>query len=357
LGAGLERATPYLEAFGVWLGEKIPVAIETTKAFFEENGPAITAFFEQVWVFAEPVLAFLEDKFGNALPERLAIFKTVWEENITPIWWALQAGWETVAPALAELADYFGVGLPEAGMTATDMFETYFQPGLKMVTDFLVDPVIPALADLVVWLSENIPVAVEAVEEWFNTKLVPAFETAKNFLLEQMVPRFEELYDWLFVKVPSGVAETVDRFNDRFSEVQAAVQPARDFLFGFFDRVKDFAGWLSSTVFSFNIDLPSLPEWALPGSPLRLHTAWANFDDFLQSAVFEPDMRFAGDFMPPDERAVARVGNSVSFGVVDGGGLVPLAAGGGVHHHHYSIVIEDQRTGMAMLEYFRSLRR
>jgi len=51
------------------------------------------------------------------------------------------------------------------------------------------------------------------------------------------------------------------------------------------------------------------------------------------------------------------VGNSVSFGVVDGGGLVPLAAGGGVHHHHYSIVIEDQRTGMAMLEYFRSLRR
>ena len=38
-----------------------------------------------------------------------------------------------------------------------------------------------------------------------------------------------------------------------------------------------FWDWLSTHVFSFKINLPKLPDWATPGSPLPIHVAWKNF--------------------------------------------------------------------------------
>jgi hypothetical protein len=70
---------------------------------------------------------------------------------------------------------------------------------------------------------------------------------------------------------------------------------------------------LSGAVFSFKVNLPTLPAWATPGSPIPLHTAWKDFERFLDSAEFEPNMNFGNGLTPS-------VAGAVGGGMASGNG-------------------------------------
>lgn len=61
--------------------------------------------------------------------------------------------------------------------------------------------------------------------------------------------------------------------------IDKAVGPVKELWEKFIEAVKDFFDWISSHTFTFNINIPDLPDWAVPGSPLPIHTAWKKFSE------------------------------------------------------------------------------
>jgi hypothetical protein len=66
------------------------------------------------------------------------------------------------------------------------------------------------------------------------------------------------------------------------------VQPIYDLWQNFVNAVKGFWNWISNKVFKLDIHLPDLPAWAIPGSPLPIHTAWRNFAREMDSLTIRP---------------------------------------------------------------------
>ena len=58
----------------------------------------------------------------------------------------------------------------------------------------------------------------------------------------------------------------------------------------FTDAIKGFWDWISGKTFKFNISIPDLPDWAVPDSPIPLHTAWKNFAADMQNMTISPDI-------------------------------------------------------------------
>lgn len=81
----------------------------------------------------------------------------------------------------------------------------------------------------------------------------------------------------------------------------------------FWGSVKHWWDWLSGKVFNFKINLPSLPDWATPGSPLPIHTAWKDFAGDMGSIVSDLGVRAGGAMsaapMPSMATAGALAGN------------------------------------------------
>lgn len=65
---------------------------------------------------------------------------------------------------------------------------------------------------------------------------------------------------------------------------------ARDIIQFLFDTLVSFWQWLQDHILDLTIQMPEIPDWAIPGSPIPLHTAWKNFHDFLGSARFVPNL-------------------------------------------------------------------
>ena len=74
------------------------------------------------------------------------------------------------------------------------------------------------------------------------------------------------------------------------SGLETNVQTALGIWEKFVNAVTSFWDWISNKVFSFDITLPDLPDWALPGSPLPIHTAWKNFGQDMSRMVIEPEI-------------------------------------------------------------------
>ena len=82
--------------------------------------------------------------------------------------------------------------------------------------------------------------------------------------------------------------------------------------------MQGFWDWIKGKVFDFQINLPDLPAWALPGSPLPIHTAWKAFG----AEMDRIGGQLAGGF-------------DVGLGAVGATGAAamrPVATGGGTHN-------------------------
>lgn len=76
----------------------------------------------------------------------------------------------------------------------------------------------------------------------------------------------------------------------QLGNIASAIQPVVDLWNGFVDAVKEFWNWIRTHTFNFKINLPSLPDWATPGSPLPIHTAWKDFARWANNMKIQPDV-------------------------------------------------------------------
>ena len=64
------------------------------------------------------------------------------------------------------------------------------------------------------------------------------------------------------------------------------IRPAKEEWRDFTGAVKGFDSWLRGRTLKLDVRIGEIPEWAIPGSPLPIHTAWVNFAEAMQHLYF-----------------------------------------------------------------------
>jgi hypothetical protein len=146
------------------------------------------------------------------------------------------------------------------------------------------------------------------VGRWINDNLVPWIEFFRekwqeNFELAQSILEtvwaailivLQPLRTWLAETIPGVVAALKTVWESNILPMSGPINAVRDAVQLFFDAIKSLWDWLKNKVFSFKISIPNLPSWAVPGSPLPIHTAWADFAQEMNHIKIMPEFNLPG---------------------------------------------------------------
>lgn len=119
--------------------------------------------------------------------------------------------------------------------------------------------------------------------------------------LESVRAVWSDIFTNLHTIVSTQIQAAADAFQAGMDAIQAAGHEVGSYINALLDSFKSFYDWLSSHVFSFNIQIPDLPEWAIPGSPTPFEIGLRGIDKALQAVT--PNAReFASsiNLLPPD---------------------------------------------------------
>jgi phage-related protein len=359
-----------------WLSVNVPKALETLRAFWVDTvWPAIQAVVQTAWAVIQVIFNAIKDFISGTLIPALASLYGKWVDEVWPaISNALSVAWSKILPVLQAVWDWLMLNVPRALENLRAVWVDTVWPAIQRaveiawpiiedifvaVKNFIIDELIPRAEDLYATWVDTVWPAIQTIIETFWGVVQVIFTEVKDFIVNELIPRAEDLYhtwvedvwpaiqtaietvwgivrpiwetihEWLETKLPQALETTKAGFNTAMSAIQTAVQTAKGIWDTFTKAIHDFADWINNHIFKFHIDLPKLPDWMIPGSPLPIHKAWMDFARDMDSLTIRP--RLEGDL----REGVARydngppgLGNSVIiygltlYGVRDARGLL-----------------------------------
>jgi len=235
-------ARPYLEQLWQWLQVNVPLALETLRAYWVDIAwPAIQNAIQIVWPIIQAIfqayVTYITDFFIPAV-------KQLYEFWVNTAWPAIKSAIEFVWPVVKYI--------------------------LEAMWHSLTTIILPAIQTL--------------YEYWVNVAW-PAIKQALDDAWAVMQPLLEEARVWLEENIPVALASLQSSWSTIWATLSGMVDPALSAIDSIYTAVRNFWEFISSHVFDFQINIPDLPDWAIPGSPLPIHTAWEDFNNYMGSAA------------------------------------------------------------------------
>lgn len=333
---------PVIAAFLLVIG-----AVALVRQAWEENWGGIQEKTAVAWEWIKGIFAQLQDWVINILipvvqdlyerwvnewwPAISQALSDAWNNVIQP---ALQALWtfvtEVLIPKIQELwTGWTTIWWPAISRALSEAWENVIKPALDALWKFITETLVPTIKELYEkWVNEWWPQISTALQNawtiieeiwtevgrWINDNIVPWIEFLHQKWVEEIWPAI--------IKIIEDLQPVFERV---MTAVQNAVQPVKDLWDNLVDAVVNFWDWITSHDFSFNISIPDLPDWAVPGSPLPIHTAWKNFNDEMNRMEIKPRMTLPDVVNPSMVGAgVAAAGGGASYSSQT---TVQLAAG------------------------------
>lgn len=225
---------PVLQTVWDWLSVNVPAALETLRAFWVDTAwPAIQGVIERVWPVIEGIFAAIRDfVVGTLIPT----IQNLYQKWTTEWWPTIQTVLENVWTIIKGIFEELGR-----------------------------------------WVNDNIVPWIEFLRQKWVDEVWPAIQSAVETMWSIVQPIWESIRAWAAETIPPILDKLKGVFDRVMGGIRDAIQPIKDVWDGFVSAVQGFWEWISNKVFDFKISLPDLPDWAIPGSPLPIHTAWANF--------------------------------------------------------------------------------
>lgn len=336
--AGIVAAlAPVILAVGLVIGiiALLRNAWENDWGGIQEKTAVVGAFLQDVfdqianWVTTVliPVIKKLWDYWVNvAWPAISKALESAWKNVILPL---LTALWDfiinTVIPIVQKLWNYWvNVAWPAISTALSDAWNNVILPLLTALWDFITNTVIPivtALWDYWVnvawpaistalenawtiilavfeelgrWINDNIVPWIEYLHKKWVEEIWPAIQKAVEDVWKIIQPIWEKFREYIEDKLPPALEGLQSVFESVMTAIDKAISPVHDMWKNFVDAVVSFWDWITSHKFEFNIGIPDLPDWAVPGSPLPIHTAWKNFALDMKNTPIEPRVDLSG---------------------------------------------------------------
>jgi len=273
---------------GVFLGVVAVVALlrTTWENDFLGIRTALTEFWENT---AKPVLGALWEWLKVKVPEGLEALRTFWVDTAWP---AIQGAIETVWPIIEGIFQSISSFITDQLIpTIQNLYTKWTEevwPTIQTVTENVWTVISGIFEEIGRWINDNIVPWVELLKTTWADTAWPAIQTALETAWGVIEPIWQSLKEWLADKLPPALEGLRTTFETIMTAIQTAIQPVKDIWDAFSTAVERFWGWISDKTFNFKINLPDLPDWAVPGSPLPIHTAWKQFAEDINSLTIHP---------------------------------------------------------------------
>lgn len=320
--AAWEQIRPLLEQLWTWLQINVPLALEALRVFWVDTAwPAIQNAIAVAWPVIEAIFVSVRDWIIGTLIPTIKIWYVQW----TTVWWpqiqqTMEIVWPVIEAIFKELKDFvINTLIPTIKnwhaewqdrwtkiQQVIDTIWPVIKTTFEAIVSFVVDTLIPTIQNLYAkwqenwtsiktvltnvwtpiegifkelgrWVNDNIVPWIEDLYEQWTTIWWPQIQKAIEDMWRVVEPIWKGFEEWLEKKLPRIIQEIQTKFEEVMNAISNAVSPVKDMWGGFTGAVSDFWSWISSHTFTFKISLPDLPDWAIPGSPLPIHTAWKNF--------------------------------------------------------------------------------
>lgn len=284
------QVQPLLAQAQEWLQVNIPIALEALRAFWVDTAwPAIQRAVEVIWPVVVTVFNAIRDFIVNTLIPAVADLYTKW----TTIWWpqiqaALQQAWADIQPILLAIKDFVLNTLIPAVLDLYTKWTTEWWPAISTALTNAWAIIETVFKELDRWINKNIVPWIEFLQKKWAEEVWPAISAALDAAWVIIKPIWEAFEEWMAEKIPTATAGLQTAFETAMTAIDRAVQPVKTLWDAFTKAVSDFWSWITSHTFSFSLSIPDLPDWAVPGSPLPIHTAWKNFANEMNRLTVAP---------------------------------------------------------------------
>lgn len=264
----------------------IQAGIETLRTWWVGTAwPAITNAVSTAWETISGIFQSIVSWVQTNIVPVIQDLWTRWSEAWDNIKLGLSNAWIVISTTFAEIGRWINDNI----IPWVEFFATLWATKWQNIKD---DLDLAWIAIETVWI---------AAKEWLETTLTKAVESLQTawetawgliqvgFMVvwDVIRPVWEKIKEWLEDTFPSAADTLKGAWDIAFSTLGAPVNIVKDAVEALLDAATRFWEWLTSHDFSFNISIPDLPEWAVPGSPLPIHTAWKNFADEFSGKVIE----------------------------------------------------------------------
>lgn len=108
---------------------------------------------------------------------------------------------------------------------------------------------------------------IEYLHKKWVEEIWPAIQKAVEDVWKIIQPIWEKFREYIEDKLPPALEGLQSVFESVMTAIDKAISPVHDMWKNFVDAVVSFWDWITSHKFEFNIGIPDLPDWAVPGSP------------------------------------------------------------------------------------------
>ena len=276
-------------------------------AAWRNNWGDIQGKVHAAWAFIQPILAAVAEWVGVHVRAGIEQLRAFWVDTAWPaIQNAVAIVWPVIQGIFAAIRDFVvGILIPTI-QTLWQKWTQEWWPTIQTVLQNVWTIIKGIWEELGRWINDNIVPWVQFLHDKWVNEVWPAIQGAIETAWAIIQPIWEAIRAWAAETLPPVIEALQGIFEGVMSGISAAIQPVRDIWNGFVDAVTGFWEWIKNKVFNFEIHLPDLPDWALPGSPLPIHTAWAAFAADMPSIAAELNAGPIGAREMPAARAATQ---------------------------------------------------
>jgi len=206
----------------------------------------------------------------------------------------MQNAWAIIEPILISLKDFI---LNTVIPTVEQLYvkwTTVWWPTIQTVLQNTWTALEAIFKELGRWVNDNIVPWVEFLYTQWTTVWWPAISAAVDTAWGIIEPLLTAAGDWLEVTIPAALTALQTAWDSVWGGLSPAIDPVREAIDGIKGAVEAFWTFITSHTFDFQINIPDLPDWAIPGSPLPIHTAWKQFAQDMSRMSIAPRMDLSG---------------------------------------------------------------
>jgi len=331
-------AKPALEQLQQWLAVNLPVAMETLKAVWAAVWPVMQTALSAYWDFTKAVWTALFAFITNILIPAITALWNYWVNVAWPaISTALINAWAIIQPILVAVGDYIVNTIIPTVQELWNKWVNVWWPAISTALTNAWTIIKAVWTELGRWINDNIVPWIQFLHKKWVVEIWPAIQKIVQDVWAVLQPIWEKFREYIEDKLPPALEGMRKVFETVMNAIDDAVRPVHEMWKNFVDAVVNFWDWITSHKFEFDISIPDLPDWATPGSPLPIHTAWANFASDMSRMNIAPTMDVSGmtgsfpggggDSAAPEKRLSLTLINPQFYGVQDADSLLAQLEG------------------------------
>jgi len=312
---GLSEDDPYIVAL-ISLRENALQLYATGQQVFTEL-PAIVdsarssvgAAFDELVARAQPVISASENlaaSFESSMPQ----IQGAVEHALTFI----QGLWDTVFPSIQSTTDNTLNQIMTLTANILNAIAAYWdENGAAILAQatFFIEATLAVISGTLALISGAVSATLSVINGDWDAAGAALESSTAAFMnailsivgtdLESFKKTWSEVFTLAKIIIDTQMAAAATAFGNAIEAIRTAAEPVGTYINGLLDSFKSFYSWLNTHVFSFRIELPELPDWAIPGSPTPFEIGLRGIDRALKQVSIEArDFAYSIEMIPAD---------------------------------------------------------